>query len=347
MTPPAPDLAVARRLSVAPMMDCTDRHARYLLRLISRHTLLYTEMVNAGGLVRGSAARQLAFHPAEHPLALQLGGSEPAVLAQAARIGAEFGYDEINLNLGCPSPRVQEGRFGACLMAEPQQVAACVEAMASAVRVPVTVKCRVGLGRDAGTGLFDALVEALIAAGCRTFVVHARSAWLEGLSPKENRTVPPLRYGVVHTLKARYPDLTVVINGGIGSLEQAHGQLDHVDGVMIGRAVYHSPYRLAAADRLFWADTRAVPARVEVAAAYLEYADRAFAQGVPASVLLKPLQGLFDGLPGARRWRRALSDSQTRTPRALTALLGSVPGNAAPSGDGAIGRYGVPASTAP
>lgn len=347
MNHPAPALAVARRLSVAPMMDCTDRHARYLLRLISRRTLLYTEMVNAAGLVRGAAARQLAFHPAEHPLALQLGGSDPAVLAEAARIGADFGYDEINLNLGCPSPRVQQGRFGACLMAEPQLVAACYEAMASAVSVPVTVKCRVGLGRDTGTGLFDALVETLIAAGCRTFLVHARSAWLEGLSPRENRTVPPLRYGVVHALKARHPDLTVVINGGIGTLAQGHEQLDHVDGVMIGRAVYHSPYRLAAADRLFWADTRAVPTRTEVAAAYLEYADAALARGVPASVLLKPLQGLFDGLPGARRWRRALSDPQTRTPRALTGLLGRAPDDGSPGGDGATLRYGVSASTAP
>lgn len=329
MTCPAPDLAVARRLSVAPMMDCTDRHARYLLRLISRRTLLYTEMVNAAGLVRGAAARLLAFHPAEHPLALQLGGSDPALLAEAAGIGAEFGYDEINLNLGCPSPRVQQGRFGACLMAEPEQVARCFQAMAGAVRVPVTIKCRVGLGRDPGTGVFDALVEALTAAGCRTFVVHARSAWLEGLSPRENRTVPPLRHGVVHALKVRRPDLTVVINGGIGTLEQALVQLDHVDGVMIGRAAYHSPYLLAAADRLFWADTRAVPSRAEVAARYLEYAQAALADGVPASVLLKPLQGLFDGLAGARRWRRALGDPQTRTPRALAGLLASAPAEAA------------------
>jgi tRNA-dihydrouridine synthase A len=294
------------RLCVAPMMDCTDRHARFLLRLVTRRTGLYTEMVHAQAAVR-APQRCLGFSAQEHPVALQLGGSEPALLAQAARIGEDFGYDEINLNVGCPSPRVQEGRFGACLMAEPARVAECVAAMAGAVAVPVTVKCRTGLGRSEGGAPLDAFVEAVAAAGCRTFVVHARNAWLEGLSPHENRTVPPLRYETVYALKARRPELTVVLNGGVTTLAQARAHLTQVDGVMMGRVAYHAPYRLAEADAVLWDDPYPVSSRTAVLEAYLDYAQRQRAAGVPGTVLLKPLQGLYEGQPGARRWRRALN----------------------------------------
>lgn len=302
---PAFPPAAGRVLSVAPMMDCTDRHARFLLRLITRRTWLYTEMVHAQAALR-APQRTLGYAPAEHPLALQLGGSDPDTLAAAARLGVEFGYAEINLNVGCPSPRVQEGRFGACLMAEPARVAECVAAMTAAAAVPVTVKCRTGLGREEGGAQLDALVDAVAGAGCCTFVVHARNAWLDGLSPRENRTVPPLRYALVHALKVRRPELTVILNGGIGTLAQAREQLDRVDGVMVGRAAYHAPYRLAQADALLWGDPAPAPSRAQVLERYLEYACRERAAGVPGTVLLKPLQGLYEGQPGARAWRAAL-----------------------------------------
>lgn len=303
---PAP---LSRRLSVAPMMDCTDRHARFLLRLISRCTLLYTEMVTAQALLRGDADYLLGYSPAEHPLALQLGGSDPAQLAQAARIGVDFGYDEINLNVGCPSDRVQSGRFGACLMAEPGLVGECVAAMQAAVAVPVTVKCRIGIDRtDRDEDLF-AFVETVAATGCRHFTVHARKAWLDGLSPRENREIPPLRYETVYRLKRLRPELEIVINGGISGLDEALAHLQQVDGVMIGRAAYHSPWLLAEADRLVFGQSTPtpMPGRAAVLAAYLEYMQERHAAGAPLSALTRPLLGLFQGEPGARAWRRELS----------------------------------------
>ena len=301
---PAP---LSRRLSVAPMMDCTDRHARFLHRLISRCTLLYTEMVTAQALLRGDPDYLLAYNAAEHPVALQLGGSDPAQLAQAARIGADFGYDEINLNVGCPSDRVQSGRFGACLMAEPALVGECVAAMQAAVAVPVTVKCRIGIDRtDRDQDLFE-FVETVAAAGCRHFTVHARKAWLDGLSPRENREIPPLRYETVYRLKRLRPELEIVINGGITDLDQALAHLGQVDGVMIGRAAYHSPWLLANVDRRIFGAATPLPERAQVLSQYVEYMDRELAAGTPITALVRPLLGLFQGEPGARAWRRTLS----------------------------------------
>ncbi len=301
---PAP---LSRRLSVAPMMDWTDRHARFLHRLITRCTLLYTEMVTAQALLRGDPDYLLAYNPAEHPVALQLGGSDPAQLAQAARIGVDFGYDEINLNVGCPSDRVQSGRFGACLMAEPALVGECVAAMQAAVAAPVTVKCRIGIDRtDRDEDLFD-FVEIVTAAGARHFTVHARKAWLDGLSPRENREIPPLRYETVYRLKRLRPELEIVINGGITDLDQALEHLRHVDGVMIGRAAYHSPWLLADVDRRIFGAATPLPERAQVLSQYVEYMGRELAAGTPVTALVRPLLGLFQGEPGARAWRRTLS----------------------------------------
>ena len=326
--------SVDRRLAVAPMLDYTDRHFRWFIRRITRRTLLYTEMVTTGALLHGGdRERFLGFHDDEHPVALQLGGSEPRELAICARLGAERGYDEINLNVGCPSDRVQHGRFGACLMAEPVLVADCVRAMRDAVDVPVTVKHRIGIDeRDSYEALCD-FVGTVAAAGCDAFVVHARKAWLSGLSPKENRTVPPLRYDVVHRLKRDFPGLTIVINGGIESLDAAQAQLAHVDGVMLGRAAYHDPWVLAGADERFFGDARPAGdrcepgegmvsahvaamrpsgvrvSRREVAEAMLPYIEEQAAAGVPVSRITRHLLGLFHGVPGARAWRRSLSES--------------------------------------
>ena len=305
--PPASPAPLSRRLSVAPMMDCTDRQARFLHRLISRCTLLYTEMVTAQALLRGDPEHLLAYSPAEHPLALQLGGSDPAQLAHAARIGADFGYDEINLNVGCPSDRVHSGRFGACLMAEPALVGECVAAMQAAVAVPVTVKCRIGIDRtDRDEDLFE-FVETVAAAGCRHFTVHARKAWLDGLSPRENREIPPLRHDTVYRLKRLRPELEIVINGGVTDLDQALTHLQHVDGVMIGRAAYHSPWLLAAPTGASSAPPHRCPIAPTVLAQYLDYMQERHAAGTPVSTLTRPLLGLFQGEPGARAWRRALS----------------------------------------
>ncbi len=304
-TPPAPP---DHRLSVAPMLDLTDRHARYLMRLLTRRTLLYTEMVTTGALLRGDAARHLDHDPAEHPLALQLGGSEPADLAACARLGARWGYDEINLNVGCPSPRVRSGAFGACLMNEPGTVADCVRAMADASPVPVTVKTRVGVDhRDSYEELAE-LVATVAEAGCRTFIVHARKAWLSGLSPAENRSVPPLRYDLVYRLKRDFPDLRVVLNGGVTSLASALGHLEHVDGVMIGRAAYEDCYLLSEADQVIFGEPGPGPSREEVVQAYLPYVERELARGVPLARMTRHLFGLFHAQPGARAWRRHLTE---------------------------------------
>jgi tRNA-dihydrouridine synthase A len=294
------------------MLDWTDRHFRYFVRLISRHTLLYTEMVTTGALLHGDRDRFLRFDPAERPVALQLGGSEPADMATCACMGEERGYSEINMNLGCPSDRVQSGRFGACLMAEPALVAECVAAMKEAVSTPVTVKTRIGIDdRDSYDDLYG-LVDALVAAGCDAVIVHARKAWLEGLSPKENREIPPLRYDVVERLKEDFHDLPVAINGGITTLKHARSLLQHLDGVMIGRAAYQNPWLLAAADREIFGDPRPIATRHQVLAAYTAYVERELAAGVPLNAMTRHILGLFQGQAGARRWRRIISENAHR-----------------------------------
>jgi tRNA-dihydrouridine synthase A len=310
-----------RRLCIAPMMDWTDRHYRYLARLISRHTVLYTEMVTTGALIHGETDRFLRFHPSEHPVALQLGGSTPAELALCSRLGGEYGYDEINLNVGCPSDRVQSGRFGACLMAEPELVADCVAAMKTAARLPVTVKTRIGIDDlDSYEHLLD-FARRIAAAGCDLLIVHARKAWLKGLSAKENRDVPPLRYDVVHRLKGDLPDLPIVINGGFTTLEQAKEQLARVQGVMIGRAAYQNPWLLSAADALIFGDDHPLPTQQDVVMAFADYAERQLAAGVPLHAMTRHLLGLFQGRPGARAWRRYLSEHAHREGAGVDVLL--------------------------
>jgi tRNA-dihydrouridine synthase A len=297
-----------RRLCIAPMLDWTDRYCRYFLRLISRHTLLYSEMVTTGALLHGDAERFLRFHASEHPLALQLGGSEPRELAACAKMAWQRGYDEVNLNLGCPSPRVQSGRFGACLMAEPTLVAQCLRAMRDAVTIPVTVKHRIGVDeRDSYPALCD-FVGTLADAGCEVFIVHARKAWLNGLSPKENRHVPPLRYAVVRQLKQDFPALTIIINGGITTLDQAEQFLHALDGVMIGREAYANPWLLADADRRIFAASPPRRTRREVVEALLPMVAREVAAGQRLSAITRHILGLYQGVPGARAWRRYISE---------------------------------------
>jgi tRNA-dihydrouridine synthase A len=301
-----------RKVSVAPMLAWTDRHCRYFLRLISRRGWLYTEMVTTGALLHGDHKRFLAYDEAEHPLALQLGGSDPQELAQCTRMAEDFGFDEVNLNIGCPSNRVQSGRFGACLMAEPALVAECVAAMSKAVRLPVTVKTRIGIDRQDSYAALSHFIHTVAQAGCRTFIIHARKAWLQGLSPKENREKPPLRYEVVHALKQDFPHLEIVINGGITTLEEVQGHLHGVDGVMLGRAVSHNPYLLAQVDRDFYGDPHPIPTRHEVVESFLPYVERQLAHNIFLSALSRPLLGLFQGQPGARAWRRYLSEHTHR-----------------------------------
>jgi tRNA-dihydrouridine synthase A len=296
------------RFCVAPMMDCTDRHCRFFHRQLSRHARLYTEMVTTGALLHGEAARHLDFDAGEHPLALQIGGSEPADLARCARLGQQWGYDEINLNCGCPSERVQRGAFGACLMAEPQLVADCVKAMRDAVSIPVTVKHRIGIDRGEDYAFVRDFVGRLHEAGCEVFIVHARNAWLKGLSPKANREVPPLRYEVVYRLAGEFPRAQFVLNGGIASLAQAAAPLQRLHGVMLGRAAYHDPYLLASVDREFFGAGEAGATRVQVVAAMSAYLRRQAAVGVPPRAVLRHMLQLYHGEHGARRWRRLLSD---------------------------------------
>jgi tRNA-dihydrouridine synthase A len=298
-----------RRLAVAPMLDWTDRHCRYFLRLISRRTLLYTEMVTTGALIHGDRERHLGFDPAEHPLALQLGGSSPADLAACARMAEDRGYDEINLNVGCPSDRVQNGRFGACLMAEPILVAECIAAMKQAVAVPVTVKTRIGIDqRDSYEDLVG-FVAQVTAAGCDVLIVHARKAWLQGLSPRENREVPPLRYDVVGRLKADFPALPIAINGGVTTLAQARALLERLDGVMIGREAYQNPWVLAEADRVIFGDLHPSPDSHGVLEAYIPYVEQNLHAGTPLNAMTRHILGLFQGRRGARAWRRHLSEN--------------------------------------
>jgi tRNA-dihydrouridine synthase A len=294
------------------MMDWTDRHCRYFLRLLSRHTRLYTEMVNTGAILRGDARRHLQFHAAEHPLALQLGGSEPEALARSAEAGAAFGYDEINLNCGCPSDRVQEGRFGACLMAEPRRVAEAVAAMRAACSLPVTVKCRIGIDDSEDYVFLRAFVETVAAAGCEVFVVHARKAWLSGLSPKENREIPPLRYELVYRLKQELPQLTIAINGGIRTLEDCALHLQHVDGVMLGREAYENPYLLAQVDARLFGDNGTPPSRAETLLRIRPYVEQELASGTPLGQITRHILGLYKGQSGGRAYRRHLSEHAHR-----------------------------------
>jgi len=292
------------------MMDWTDRHCRFLHRRLSAHALLYTEMVTADAVIHGVRSRLLEFDARERPVALQLGGSDTAKLAEAAKIGEGFGYSEINLNVGCPSDRVQSGRFGACLMREPELVADCVAAMRHAVSIPVTVKCRIGVDDQDPESALREVIGLCARAGVKTFAVHARKAWLEGLSPKENRDVPPLDYELVYHVKREHNKLTIIINGGIATLDEAAGHLNHVDGVMLGRAAYHSPAMLTEVDARFF---DGVPVTLDAAVnAYIEYASEQLAKRVPLHVLTKPMLGLFNGKPGARLFRRHLSEHATR-----------------------------------
>ena len=295
------------------MMDWTDRHCRYLLRLVSKHTLLYTEMVTTGAILNGDRERFLRYDNCEHPLALQLGGSDPQQLAECSRIGEGAGYDEINLNVGCPSDRVQSGRFGACLMAEPTLVADCVAAMSKAASVPVTVKTRIGIDdRDSYEELAH-FIDCVQQAGCETFIIHARKAFLQGLSPKENRTVPPLNYDYAYRIKQQYPELSIIINGGITDLEAAERHLLSVDGVMLGRSAYHNPYLLAEVDRRLFQAQDPVPTRESIVQRMLPYIERELNQGSPLKHITRHMLGLFQGMPGARHWRRHLSEYGPRT----------------------------------
>ncbi len=297
------------------MMEWTDRHCRFFHRLLTRRALLYTEMLTTGAVLHGDRARLLRYDPAEHPLALQLGGSEPRALAACARIGADLGFDEINLNVGCPSDRVQDGRFGACLMAEPALVGDCVAAMKAAVSIPVTVKCRIGIDDQDPEPALEIFARAVEEAGADALIVHARKAWLKGLSPKENREVPPLDYRRVYRLKAAHPRLTVVLNGGIGSVEEARAHLARVDGVMMGRAAYQEPWRLLAVDPLVFGEHAPFASPKEAAAALIPYIERELAQGTRLHAITRHLHGLFRAVPGARAFRRHLAGAATNPRR--------------------------------
>ena len=299
------------RFCVAPMMDWTTRECRVFHRQLSHHARLYTEMVTANAIIHGDRERLLAYEDCEHPVALQLGGSEPGALAKAARIGADMGYDEINLNCGCPSDRVQNGRFGACLLAEPALVADCVAAMRAAVDVPVTVKTRLGIDDLDNDEHLAGFVAAIADAGCEVLILHARKAWLQGLSPKENREVPPLQYGRVHAIKQAFPHLTVILNGGIETLDQAEQHLQQIDGVMLGRAAYKNPYLLADVDRRFFGAPNPAPARDEVIEGLLPFVAAELDNGAPVKRISRHILGLYNGRPGAKIWRRRLSEPQT------------------------------------
>ncbi len=300
-----------RRFSIAPMMDRTDRHDRYFLRQISPSALLYTEMVTTGAILHGDTERFLRFDPAEHPVALQLGGADPDDLARCAEIAAARGYDEVNLNVGCPSDRVQNARFGACLMNHPDLVASCIARMSGAVDIPVTVKTRIGVDDRDSWEDFRGFVETVAATGCRVFIIHARKAWLQGLSPKQNREIPPLSYETVYRLKQEYPDLTVVINGGITETSAVADHLDHVDGVMIGRAAYENPWLLAEIEETVLGGAPAA-SREAALDAYLQYIDRELVRDVPLYAMARHVLGLFQGQRGARAWRRHISENGPR-----------------------------------
>ena len=300
-------MQIDRRFSVAPMMEWTDRHCRFFHRLLTRRALLYTEMLTTGALLRGDRARLLRYDPTEHPLALQIGGADPRALAQSAKIAAERGFDEINLNVGCPSDRVQEGRFGACLMAEPALVGDCVAAMKAAVAIPVTVKCRIGIDDQDPEEALEALTCAVEQAGVAALIVHARKAWLDGLSPRENRDIPPLDYARVYRLKAAHPGLAIVLNGGIADIDQALEHLGRLDGVMMGRAAYQDPWRLLAIDPVLFGEPALFASPKAAAEALIPYIERELARGTRLNAMTRHVLGLFRGVPGARAFRRHLA----------------------------------------
>ena len=305
-------LSLSHRFCVAPMMEWTDRHCRLFHRLLTRRARLYTEMLGTGAVIHGDRARLLAFDAAEHPLAVQLGGSDPRALALAARICADLGYDEINLNVGCPSELVRDGRFGACLMEEPALVGECVAAMKAVVRVPVTVKCRLGVDDQDPEAALDAMADAVAAAGVDALIVHARKAWLDGLSPKDNREIPPLDYPRVYRLKAARPHLTIVVNGGIATLEAAAAHLRHVDGAMLGRAAYREPWRLIAVDPLLFGVPAPAPSPRAALEGLIPYVERELARGTRLHAVTRHVLGLFNGMPGARAFRRHLAMNATK-----------------------------------
>ena len=300
---------INRKFTVAPMLDWTDRHCRYFHRLLTKQALLYTEMVTTGALLNGDVERHLRFNAFEQPVALQLGGSEPKEMAECARIAEDYGYAEVNINVGCPSERVQKGAFGACLMAEPHLIADCVAAMQAAVNIPVTVKNRIGIDEQQERDSLFNFVETVAQAGCQTFIVHARKAWLKGLSPKENREIPPLNYALVYELKQAFPQLEIIINGGITTLEQCQHHLQWVDGVMVGREAYHNPWLLAQVDSQLYATPDSFNQRKAVIDAFIPYVEQQLSQGVTLAPMSKPILGLFQGIAGARYWRRYISEN--------------------------------------
>jgi len=302
------------------MMEWTDRHCRFFHRLLTRRALIYTEMITTAAVLRGDRGRLLAYDPAEHPVALQLGGSDPRQLAECARIAADLGYDEINLNVGCPSDRVREGRFGACLMADPALVGDCVAAMTAAVAVPVTVKCRIGIDDQDPEQALDALTRAVRQAGVAALIVHARKAWLDGLSPRENRDIPPLDYGRVYRLKAAHPELAVVLNGGIAGLDEVQAHLRHVDGVMMGRAAYQEPWRLLAVDPMLFAEAARFATPKAAAEALIPYIAREIDRGTRLSAITRHILGLFRGVPGARAFRRHLATEAVKPGAGIATL---------------------------
>ena len=298
-----------RKFTVAPMLDWTDRHCRYFHRLLTKQAVLYTEMVTTGALLHGDIDRHLRFNAQEHPLALQLGGSDPHDLTACARLAEDYGYDEVNINVGCPSERVQKGAFGACLMAEPELIGECINAMQAAVNIPVTVKNRIGIDdQDDYEGLHR-FISTVAQAGCKTFIIHARKAWLKGLSPKENREIPPLRYALVYQIKQEFPQLEILINGGITTLEQCQMHLQHVDGVMVGREAYHNPWVLAQVDAQLYGTSTAVDDRKAIVEAFLPYVQQQLEQGIPLGHVTRHILGIFQGMAGARAWRRHISEN--------------------------------------
>lgn len=323
LTNPAPSDSADnpnRRLSVAPMMEYTDRHCRYLLRLITRQTLLYSEMVTSGAVLKGDRNYLLGFSDSEHPLALQLGGSNPDELAEATKIAEQWGYDEVNLNVGCPSGKVQTGAIGACLMATPETVSRCVRAMQEAAKIPVTVKCRIGIDDQDSYDDLNRFIQYVADSGCRTFIVHARKAILQGLSPKQNRDIPPLNYPRVYRLKAEHPELEIIINGGITDLNQTAQHLQSVDGVMIGREAYHNPYILADADHRIFGQQGRSRTRKEVFDQFVDYVAKEIANGTPLKHMARHSFGLFHGQPGARLYRRYLSEQMHQTDAGIQIL---------------------------
>lgn len=303
------------------MLDWTDRHERYFLRLMSRHAYLYTEMVTTGALIYGNRNRYLQFNAEEHPVALQLGGSDPKDLTECAKMAQDYGYNEININVGCPSARVQKGAFGACLMAEPQLIAECIDTMSLAVNIPITVKNRIGIDEQNEEQSLRQFIDVVSQSGCNTFIIHARKAWLKGLSPKENRDVPPLNYDLVHQIKREYPQLEIIINGGIKTMESSLEHLQAVDGVMLGREVYHNPYLMMQVDATIYSDEVATQSRKQVLQQYFPYIEQQMGQGVYLKQLSRHLLGLFHGIPGAKAWRRHVSENAYKEGAGIEVLL--------------------------